>query len=84
MRILHYLLALPCLVGLHAWSPQVSVSNQWIIRRNGHEGIQKGTQHCRYCSATRLAYRMRRDERVSRWYACSSQRERMIDDLPPL
>ena len=55
MRILHYLLALPCLVGLHAWSPQVSVSNQWIIRRNGHEGIQKGTQHCRYCSATRLA-----------------------------
>jgi len=86
MEFWHSLLALPCWIGLHAWNQQVSVSECWGIRRvRGGAGIQKGTQRCRYCPATRLAYRLTRSEnRVSRWYACSAYQEKRIDALPPL
>jgi hypothetical protein len=89
MQVLRYMLALPCKVGLHAWKSDVPVSERWIIRRvhdgNMRPGIQKGTQHCRYCPATRLAYRLTRGvEGVSHWHACTRHRERKIDILPPL
>lgn len=84
-----------CKLGLHSWDDDIPIPNRWLIKQtdaldDASTGIQKGTQTCRHCPATRLAYRYAwvsahtGPTGYTPWRYCSATREKMIDDLPPL